>query len=74
MTIEIDKSMDPNFVYEVLITYRYEKGMTIDFQTTINLHQTDVSVQRGIKKLKLENVTKVTIKPLQQLSTVNYKK
>lgn len=84
MTIIIDPTIDSSYVYEVCISYEYTATETsgkkktafdnkIDFVTTINLHQKEVSINRGIKKYKLENVSKVTIKKIQKLSEVNFK-
>lgn len=74
MKIEIDKSIDANFVYEVSIEYQYDKGKKLTFETTFNIHQSEVSIQRGIKRYKLENVAKATVTAIQQLSVVNFKK
>jgi len=83
MTIIIDPTIDSNYVHEVCISYEYTSTDTfgkkkikqehkIDFRTTINLHQKEVSINRGIRKYKLENVSKVTITNIQKLSEVNY--
>jgi len=76
MIIEIDETIDTDFVYEVEIQLFCNSDKKPIYRTTINLHQKDVSIQRAIKYLKLEKteIKKVIITAVQQLSEVNFKK
>lgn len=69
MITEIDKKITDEFVYEVTIKVEAAK-LESYYQTTFNLKQPEVSINRAIRASKIdkERVKKITVTALQQLS------